>query len=105
MSQHKSREIFLAVKTPVEVLQRLETLRTTWKENHAALPKGLSCSESRDGQLAVVASEAAFTFLPGACVVKSIGAIELPGAGPVFEAGSNSKTLHIRQSADRKSVV
>lgn len=100
MSHAKSREIFLAVKTPDELLQRLEALRESWKADRSRLPKGLTCSESKEGHLVVVASEAAFTILPEACVIKTLGAIELPGGGPIFEPGSNSKTLHIRQTPE-----
>ena len=97
MSQPKSREVFLAAKIPDELLARLESLRTAWREDHSKLARGLLCSESKEGRLVVVASEAAFTILPGACVVKSLGAIEISGDGPVIEPGSHSKTLHISQ--------
>ncbi len=100
MPQSKSRELFLAVKVPDELLARLEALRAAWKADHAKLAKGLLCSESKGGRMVIVASEAAFAILPGACVVKSLGAIELSGADPVIEPGSHSKTLHICQSPD-----
>ena len=100
MGHTKSCEIGLAVKTTAELLQGLDALRQAWKADPAALPKGLSCSESKEGQFTLVAAEAAFVTLPGACVIKGIGAIELAGAGPVFEEGANSKALILRATPE-----
>ena len=96
MSQRKSSELGLAVKTTEELRQGLDNLRDAWKRDPATLPRGLSCSESKEGQFVLVAAESAFVTLPGACVIKGVGAIELIGATPAFEAGANSKTLIIR---------
>ena len=100
MAHAKSREIFLATKMTDELLRRLDDLRQAWKNDHSVLPKGLTCSESGAGDFVLVAAESAFTTLPGACVIKGIGAIELLGEGPLFEAGSNSKSLILRPTAD-----
>ena len=79
---------------------RLDELRQAWKNDPSVLPKGLTCSESGAGDFVLVAAESAFTTLPGACVIKSIGAIELVGEGPFFEEGSNSKSLILRPMPD-----
>lgn len=100
MAHTKSCEVGLAVKTTAELLQGLETLRATWKGDPSAVPKGLSCSESKEGQFVLVAAEAAFVTLPGACVIKGVGAIELAGSDAVFEAGAHSKTLIVKATPD-----
>lgn len=100
MAHAKSREIFLAIRMTDELSQSLDGLRQAWKNDHSVLPKGLSCSESGAGEFVLVAAESAFTTLPGACVIKGIGAIELLGEGPLFEEGSNSKSLILRPTAD-----
>ena len=100
MSHNKSREVGLAVKTTDELLQGLDALRTRWKHDPASVPKGLSCSESKEGQFVLVAAESAFVTLPGACVIKGIGAIELLGSEPLFEPGSNSKTLLVKATPE-----
>ena len=56
--------------------------------------------ESKEGQFVLVAAEAAFVTLPGACVVKGLGAIELVGEGPAFEEGASSKTLVLKAMPD-----
>jgi hypothetical protein len=100
MSHHKSCEVGLAVKTTDELLRSLDELRQAWKRDPAALPKGLSCSESKEGQFVLVAAEAAFITIPGACVIKGIGAIELAGAAPAFEDGANSKALILKATPE-----
>ena len=42
----------------------------------------------------------AFVTLPGACVIKGIGAIELLGAAPAFEEGAKSKTLIVKATPE-----
>jgi hypothetical protein len=100
MNHAKSREVTLAVKITGELAKALDDLRQAWKQNPAAVPKGLSCSESKEGQFVLVAAEAAFVTLPGACVIKGIGAIELLGAEPAFEEGAKSKSLILKASPD-----
>ena len=75
-------------------------MRDAWKQDAGSIPRGLSCSESKEGQFVLVAAESAFVTLPGACVIKGIGAIELIGAEPVFEEGASSKTLVLRDTPD-----
>lgn len=98
MSHHKSREVVLAVDITADVAERLDTLREAWKLDAHSMPKGLAGSESKEGEFVLVAAEAAFTTLPGACVVKGIGAIEMIGTQPVFEEGASSKTLVLRRT-------
>lgn len=100
MNHAKSREVTLAVKITNELAKALDDLRQAWKQNPAAVPKGLSCSESKEGLFVLVAAEAAFVTLPGACVIKGIGAIELLGAEPAFEEGAKSKSLILKASPD-----
>jgi len=100
MSHAKSREVALAVKTTAELEQALDKLRDGWRRDPATVPKGLSCTESKEGQFVLVAAEAAFVTLPGACVIKGIGAIELAGAGPAFEEGANSKALILKATPE-----
>ena len=100
MSHAKSREVTLAVKITDELSKGLDDLRQAWKQNPAAIPKGLSCSENKEGQFVLVAAESAFVTLPGACVIKGIGAIEMLGDEPVFEAGANSKSLLLKASPE-----
>lgn len=100
MSHVKSREITLAVKITDELAGGLDNLRQAWKENASAIPKGLSCSENKEGEFVLVAAEAAFVTLPGACVIKGIGAIELLGDAPAFEEGAKSKSLILKATAD-----
>jgi hypothetical protein len=100
MSHTKSLEIVLAVKSTDELLTGLDNLRQAWKSDPSKVPKGLSCSESREGHFVLVAAEAAFVTLPGACVIKGIGAIELGGAAPAFPEGANSKCLILKAMPD-----
>lgn len=100
MNHHKSREIVLAIQATDELLQALDALRDAWRQDPHAVPKGLSCSESKEGQFVVVAAESAFVTLPGACVVAGLGAIQLLSAEPVFEAGASAKTLVLKDTAE-----
>jgi hypothetical protein len=100
MNHAKSREVTLAVKITDDLATALATLREAWKRDPAAVPKGLSCSESKEGQFVLVAAESAFVTLPGACVIKGIGAIELLGDEPAFEEGANSKSLILKATDD-----
>jgi hypothetical protein len=100
MSHPKSREVSFAVKITDELGQSLDNLRQAWKQNPSAVPKGLSCAESREGQFILVAAESAFATLPGACVIKGIGAIELSGPDPVFEQGAKSKSLILKTTPE-----
>jgi hypothetical protein len=100
MSHMKSREVGLAVKTTEALLKGLDDLRHAWKSDPSTLPKGLSCSESKEGQFVLVAAESAFVTIPGACVIKGIGAIELVGSAPAFEEGANSKSLILKATPE-----
>ena len=100
MTHAKSREIVLAIKITAELIKGLDTLREAWRQNPGSIPKGLSCSESKEGQFVLIVAEAAFTTLPGACVIKGLGAIELLGSEPEFEEGASSKTLVLRDTSD-----
>ncbi|MDB5800350.1 MAG: hypothetical protein JWL63_1289 [Rhodocyclales bacterium] len=100
MSHAKSREIVLDIKMTEELLQGLAKLRETWKRDPASLRKGLSCTESNEGEFVLVAAESAFVTLPGACVITSVGAVELADVGPVFVEGAHSKTLILRSTPD-----
>jgi len=100
MSHVKSHEVVLAVKITDDLLKGLDALRAAWRRDAHAVPKGLSCSESKEGQFVLVAAESAFTTLPGACVIKGIGAVELLGTEPLFEAGASSKTLVLKDTPD-----
>lgn len=100
MSHAKSREVTLAAKITDELGHALDALRQAWKENPAAIPKGLSCSESLAGEFVLVAAESAFVTLPGACVIKGIGAIELLGPDPAFDEGAKSKSLILKATPE-----
>ncbi len=100
IAQGNSCETVLAAQITDELIASLENLRSTWKESPTSVPKGLSCSESKSGQFVLVAAESAFVTLPGACVIKGIGAIELLGPEPAFEAGANSKTLVLKATPE-----
>lgn len=97
MSHVKSREVVLAILVTDQLRQALDALRAAWKQDAAAVPKGLSCSQSKEGEFVLVAAEAAFTTLPGACVIKGLGAIQMLGDDPVFEPGASSKTLVLKE--------
>lgn len=100
MAHAKSCEVSLAVKTTEELLKGLDDLRQAWKRDPSTLPRGLTCTESKEGQFVLVAAESAFVTIPGACVIKGIGAIELDGAGPAFEEGANSKALILKATPE-----
>jgi len=100
MSHVKSREVVLALKITDDLHTTLDGLRDGWRRDPASIPRGLSCSESKEGQFVLVAAESVFTTIPGACIIKGIGAIELIGTEPLFEEGASSKTLVLRCTAD-----
>ncbi len=100
MSHVKSREVVLPIRMTEELLAALDGLRETWRRDPHAIPRGLSCSESKEGSFAIVAAESVFVTLPGACVVKGLGAIEMIGTEPVFEPGAASKTLILRDTGE-----
>ncbi|MCF8151912.1 MAG: hypothetical protein K9K30_11105 [Burkholderiaceae bacterium] len=100
MSHVKSREVVLAVNITDELRQGLDALRDAWRSDPGSIPRGVSCSESREGHFLVVAAESVFTTLPGACVIKGIGAVELVGSEPIFEEGAHSKTLLLSDTGD-----
>ena len=100
MSHVKSCEVSLAIKPTADLFKALDALRSAWKSDPATLPKGLTCSESKEGQFVLVAAESAFVTLPGACVIKGIGAIELLGAAQAFEEGAKSKTLIVKATPE-----
>jgi len=100
LSHVKSREVVLAIQVTEELSQALDALRAAWKRDTTAVPKGLSCSESKEGEFVLVVAEAAFSTLPGACVIKGIGAIQLLGDEPAFEPGASSKTLVLKDTPE-----
>ena len=100
MSHVKSREVVLAIKITEDLLKALDALRDAWKLDPSSVPKGLSCSQSKEGQFVLVAAESAFVTLPGACVIKGLGAIEMVGTDPVFEEAASSKTLVLRDTPE-----
>ncbi len=100
MSHAKSREVVLAIKITDDLLERLEAMRDIWRQDPQLVPRGLSCSESKEGQFVLIAAESVFTTLPGACVIKGIGAVEMAGTDPVFEDGASSKTLVLRDTPE-----
>jgi hypothetical protein len=100
MSHHKSREVVLPIRMTAELNAALEAMRETWRRDPAAIPRGLSCSQSKEGAFVLTAAESVFVTLPGACVVKGLGAIELIGTEPLFEPGAASKTLILHDTAE-----
>jgi hypothetical protein len=100
MNHAKSREVTLAAKITDDLASALDALRQAWKLNPSAVPRGLSCSESREGKFVLVAAESAFVTLPGACVIKGIGAIELLGPDPAFDEGAKSKSLILKATPE-----
>lgn len=100
MSHVKSREVVLAIKITEELLKALDVLRDAWRADPHSVPRGLSCSQSKEGQFTLVAAESVFVTIPGACVVKGLGAIELVGADPVFEEAASSRTLVLRDTPE-----
>jgi hypothetical protein len=100
MSHPKSREVVLALKITDDLLKALEAMRDGWRRDPHSVPKGLSCSESKEGQFVLVAAESAFTTIPGACIIKGLGAVELVGTEPLFEEGASSKTLVLKDTPE-----
>lgn len=100
MSHSKSREVVLPIRMTPELQAALDGLREAWRNDPAAVPRGLSCSQSKEGAFVLVAAESVFITLPGACVVKGLGAIELIGTEPLFEPGAGSKTLVLRDTEE-----
>lgn len=100
MGSPKSREVTLAANITDDLDRALAALRQAWQQNPASVPKGLACSVSKEGQFILVAAESAFVTLPGACVIKGIGAVELLGTEPVFEEGAKSKSLILKATTD-----
>lgn len=100
MSHAKSREVVLDLKVTDDLLKGLDALRDGWRRDPHSVPKGLSCSESKEGQFVIVAAESVFTTLPGAIVIKGLGAVELVGSEPLFEEGASSKTLVLKDTPE-----
>lgn len=100
MSHAKSREVILAIKVTDELIKGLDRLRDAWRQDPSSVPKGLSCSETKEGQFVLIAAESVFTTIPGACVIKGIGAVELAGSEPMFEEGASSKNLILRDNPE-----
>lgn len=100
MSQHKSVEKALDVVLTNEVVGTLNAIRQAWKLDNKSVPKGLTCSESKEGEFVLVASSAAFVLIPGACVVKGIGAIQLLGSGHAVMDEAQSPNLLVRAAGD-----
>lgn len=96
----KSREVVLAIKITDDLLKALEGLRDAWRQDPHSVPRGLQCTESKEGQFVLIAAESVFTTIPGACIIKGIGAIELIGTEPLFEEGASSKTLVLRSTPE-----
>ena len=100
MSHVKTREVILPLTIPPERVAALEALRAGWRRDPHSVPRGLACSETKEGQFVLTAAESVFVTLPGACVIKGLGAIELVGTEPLFEDGASSKTLLLRDTPD-----
>jgi hypothetical protein len=99
-SHPKSREVVLAINMTDELLQGLDKLRETWRRDPASLRKGLTCTESAEGEFVLAASESAFVTLPGACVISGVGAVQLLDGGPTFEEGAHSRSLILRSTPE-----
>lgn len=100
MSHARSREVILPLTITDELIARICALREAWRINPSTVPKGLSCTESKEGQFVLVAAESVFTTIPGACVIRGLGAIELVSSEPLFEEGASSKTLVLKDTPD-----
>lgn len=100
MSHARSREVVLPLTITDELVSRICALRDAWRTNPGTVPKGLSCTESKEGQFVLVAAESVFTTIPGACVIRGLGAIELVSSEPLFEEGATSKTLVLKDTPD-----
>lgn len=100
MSHPKSREVVLAINITDELLQGLARLREKWQRDPSSLGRGLTCTESHEGEFVVVAAESAFVTLPGACVITGVGAVQLLDDGPTFEEGAHSRSLILRSTPE-----
>lgn len=100
MSKGETHEVVLSIGMTDELRTALDTLRAAWRSDPASVPKGLSCSESGAGEFVLAAAESAFTTLPGACVVKGLGAIRLLDTGAIFDEGAHSKSLLLRDTPE-----
>lgn len=100
MSHAKSREVVLAIKITAELLTAIDAMRDAWRNDPASVPRGLSLSQSKEGEFVLTAAESVFIVLPGACVIKGLGAIELLGTEPVFEEGASAKTLILKDTPE-----
>jgi hypothetical protein len=100
MSHEKSREVILSVKVTPELVKALDALRSTWRQDPHSIPGGLACSESKAEQFVLIANESVFTTIPGACIIKGIGALELANSDHLFEDGATSKTLVLRDTPE-----
>lgn len=100
MSHAKSREVVLAIKITEQLLTALDAMREAWRNDPASVPRGLTCSQSKEGEFVLTAAESVFIVLPGACVIKGLGAIELVGTEPVFEEGASAKTLILKDTPE-----
>lgn len=100
MSHERSREVVLAIELTEALCVALDAMRAAWKRDPAAIPRGLAASESKSGEFMLVVAEASFTTLPGAVVIKGLGAIHLAGDEPVFEPGASSKTLLLKATPE-----
>lgn len=100
MSHPKSREVVLALKMTDDLLARLDAMKDIWRNDPQLVPKGLSCSETKEGEFVLMAVDSVFTTLPGACVIKGIGAVEMLGDDLVFEDWASEKTLVLRETAE-----
>ena len=89
MSHHKSREVVLPIKMTPELHAALDALRETWRRDPAAVPRGLSCSQSKEGAFVVSAAESVFVTLPGAC--EHVAQRRLVGAGKSAGAGQHAR--------------
>jgi hypothetical protein len=100
MSHAKSREVVLAINMTDELLQGLDKVREAWRGDPLSLRKGLTCTESSEGEFVLAASESAFVTLPGACVISGVGAVQLLDDGPTFEEGAHSRSLILRSTPE-----
>ncbi len=100
MSKGETHETVLSIEMTEEIGAALDALRARWRSDPGQVPKGLSCSESGTGEFVLAAAESAFVTLPGACVVKGLGAIRMTDAGAIFDEGAHSKSLLLRDTAE-----
>ncbi len=100
MAKGETHETVLSIEMTAELGTALDALRVAWRNDPAQVPKGLSCSESGTGEFVLAAAESAFVTLPGACVVKGLGAIRMVDAGAIFDEGAHSKSLILRNTGE-----